>query len=316
MKYIKTAALIIMIFFLLYACVTYEPADLPDDLQIRYIAIMYKYGPFLDMQRIEALLEQDSYDDDVLAYYQYFKSSVELSDLKVIEKAEIYDTRIKDYIREHLPSNHSEEVLFLDNFDDSVPVTIELLESQKDEKLSERICNLLMRDWQRKGLFRVWYEEFYEDQLSEEQMKRYAELLTRVAYGYSSTTVERVHETSSTFYRDSVDLSKIPPELLLAIAYKESRLFPASFRAEIYQDNIQAVSWGLCHILIDADTLALSYADIGDQKIDKRTFELINYYYFSGALNEIDLIQLKGNLLVSLIQLALIYENLEQKMTF
>ncbi|MEJ5228711.1 MAG: hypothetical protein WHT65_01800 [Pseudothermotoga sp.] len=311
MKFIKAIVFIVMIFYLLYACVIHEPTDLPDDLRIRYIAIMYKYGPFLETQRIEALMEQDTYDDDVLAYYRYFKGLIELSDVKIVERAEIYDPRIKDYIKQHLPSNHSDDILFLDNFDESLPVTIKTQDSEKNEELARRIYDLLMRDWQKKGLFRVWYEEFYPDQLSEGQMRRYAELLAQVSCSYSSTIVERVHATSSNFYRSSVDLSKIPPELLLAIAYKESRLFPASFRAEISQDKIQAISWGLCHILIDADTLDLTYEDIGNQKIDMRTFELINFYYFNNGLSEIDLIQLKGNLLVSLIQLALIYEILE-----
>ncbi len=304
-----------MIMCAVYGCVRYEPSLL-NDLQIRYIAIMYRYGPFHTIEEIKELVEQSDYDDDVLKYYNYFRGTVDLEDVKFFQKAEVYDQRIKDYIQKHLPVNNSDDSLFIDNFDDPLPLQIIDTKSEYQSALSERIYRLLERDWQSMGLFRVWYEDFYKNEICAEQLKRYADLIAQITCIYSSKVLERVRETSSTFYIKFVDMSKIPPELLLAIAYKESRFFPGSFRAEIYQDKIQAVSLGLCHILVDADTLDLDFADIGDQKVDMRTFELIGYYYLGNdyaqknVFDEIDLIQLRGNILVCLIQLSLIYEKL------
>ncbi|MFN3283913.1 MAG: hypothetical protein ACK40Q_06725, partial [Pseudothermotoga sp.] len=143
-------------------------------------------------------------------------------------------------------------------------------------------------------------------------------LLAKVSGSYSFVSLTRLRSTSSTFYRESVDLSKIPVELMLAIAYKESRFFPGSFRAEAYQDRVEAISMGLCHILIDADTLGLDYPDIGNGRVDMRTFELISYYYLGNdygeknVFDEFDLLQLEGNTLVSMIYLSLIYERLAE----
>lgn len=296
-----------------------ESRDLIDDLQVRYIAIMYNYGPGHSIEQIKTLAEQSSYDDDILNYYHYFCGKIELEDLKFIEKIE-YDQRIKDYIQQRLPVNKSNNCLFIDNFDDPLPVQIfhQDTESKIQNDLSERIYQLLLRDWQNKGLFRVWYENFYGTEISTDQLREYADLLAKVSCSCSSTLLKRLQSTSSTFYKEFVDLSKIPAELLLAIAYKESRFFPGSFRVEIYQDKIQAISMGLCHILVDADTLELDYYDIGNNIIDMRTFELISYYYLGNdygkknIIDEIDLLQLKGNTLISMIYLSLIYEKLNE----
>ncbi|HEY8543296.1 MAG TPA: hypothetical protein VIL29_12995, partial [Pseudothermotoga sp.] len=284
-------------------------------LLVSYMAIMYNYGPSYTIEEIETFAEQSSYDDDVLEYYHYFCGKIELEDVKLHEKAQIYDQRIKDYIKQHLPMNNSNNYVFIDNFDDSPPVQILFKNTESQNILSERLYRLLLRDWQNEGLFKSWYESFYNDEANTDQLKEYANLLAKSACSYSST-IRRLQNTSSTFYKEYVDLSKIPAELLLAIAYKESRFFPGSFRAEIYQDEIQAISMGLCHILVDADTLEIP--DIGNQVVDMRTFELIGYYYLGNdygkknAFNEIDLLQIKGNLLVCAIQLGLIYQKLSE----
>lgn len=73
---------------------------------------------------------------------------------------------------------------------------------------------------------------------------------------------------------------------------------------------------GLCHILVDADTLELDHPDIGNDTVDMRTFELISYYYLGNdygkknVVDEIDLLKLEGNTLISMIYLSLIYERL------
>ncbi|HOJ88658.1 MAG TPA: hypothetical protein PLD34_06690 [Pseudothermotoga sp.] len=299
-------------------CIANQPVNLLSELQIRYITIMYNYGPFRSIEEIQRLAEQSDYDDDVLQYYEYFSGQIALEQTKQIEK-QAYNQRIKDYIKQNLPTNNSDNCLFIDNFDDPLPVQVSLNEkvSEKQNLLSDRIYRLLKRDWQNMGLFRVWHEDFYGNGISDEDLRKYATLLAQVSSSYCSTVIKRVQYTSSEFYRQYVDLSQIPAELLLAIAYKESRLFPASFRAEVYQDKIQAISLGLCHILVDADTLELDYPDIGNQTVDMRTFELVSYYYLGNdyaeknLFDEMDLIQLRGNTLLSLIQLSLIFERLK-----
>ncbi|WP_041083604.1 hypothetical protein [Thermotoga profunda] len=311
----KKVIFILIICCAIYSCVKNESKDVLDDLLVSYMAIMYNYGPSYTIDEIKTFAEQSSYDDDVLEYYHYFCGKIKLKDVKLHEKPQIYDQRIKDYIKQHLPMNNSNNYVFIDNFDDPPPVQILFKNTESENILSERLYSLLYRDWQNEGLFKSWYKSFYNDEVNIDQLKEYANLLAKSACSYSFT-MRRLQNTSSTFYKDYVDLSEIPAELLLAIAYKESRFFPGSFRAEIYQDKIQAISMGLCHILVDADTLEIP--DIGNQVVDMRTFELIGYYYLGNdygkknTFNEIDLLQIKGNFLVCAIQLGLIYQRLSE----
>ncbi len=311
---------LVILLSLTYGCVKNQPNDLLDEPYIRYMAVMYNYGPGYSFERIKTLAEQSTYDDDVLSYYYYFRGKINLEQMKLMEKGEIYDERIRKHIQENLPVDNSNGCLFIDNFDN--PLAIEIFRkdtsSEIKSRLSERIYLLLLRDWENKGLFRIWYEDFYESEIDNEQLKEYADLLARVAGSYSSVSLTRLRSTSSTFCKESVDLSKIPVELMLAIAYKESRFFPGSFRAEVHQDRVEAISVGLCHILVDADTLELNYPDVGNGHFDMRTFELISYYYLGNdygkknVFNEFDLLQLEGNTLVSMIYLSLIYERLTE----
>lgn len=316
----KTFYTLIILLFLIYSCVKKQSNDLLDEPYIRYIAVMYNYGPGYSFEQIKTFAKESTYDDDVLSYYYYLRGEISLEQMKLMEKGEIYDERIRKHIQENLPADNSNGCLFIDNFDDPLPIEIFRKDTSSGIKsgLSERIYHLLLRDWENKGLFRIWYEDFYGSEIGNEQLGEYADLLARVAVSYSSVSLTRLRSTSSTFYKESVDLSKIPVELMLAIAYKESRFFAGSFRAEAYQDKIEAISMGLCHILIDADTLGLDYPDIGNGSVDMRTFELISYYYLGNdygkknVFNEFDLLQLEGNTLVSMIYLSLIYERLAE----
>ncbi|MFN3284642.1 MAG: hypothetical protein ACK40Q_10465, partial [Pseudothermotoga sp.] len=174
----KTFYTLIILLFLIYGCVKNQSNDLLDEPYIRYIAVMYNYGPGYSFEQIKTLTEQSTYDDDVLSYYYYLRGEISLEQMKLMEKGEIYDERIRKHIQENLPADNSNDCLFIDNFDDPLAIEIFRKDTSSGTKsgLSERIYRLLLRDWENRGLFRTWYEGFYESEIGNEQLKEYANL--------------------------------------------------------------------------------------------------------------------------------------------
>ncbi|GAB4307524.1 hypothetical protein [Pseudothermotoga elfii] len=297
-------------FFVVTSCVESTITQIDTDL-IRYIAVAYNRGHNLSLEEISNLISEISYDDDVLINYMYFVGKINLEELLQQRKEpSIYDERIVSYLKSTLSENGSSELLIIDHFDENIPVEDpeDFLnpEARVNDSLSERVYELIKYDYFSKAMFYQWYKKFYDEELSESQIRKFAEFLVKIAEGYSSLTVKKISQVDSEFFLQEVDLGFVPTELVLAIAYEESRFFPASFRSEI-SDDIYAISLGLTHILLDADSLDISsqYSDIGDGNKQYWTFELLALHYFEGFSGE-DLLQIRSAFLFARTYLSLI----------
>ena len=315
---------------------------LSDD-SIRYIATAYNRGIENSFSDIKEIADSVSYhyDDNVLEYFKYFNGEISLETLNtkrllIIKATEPYDPRIKNYIISAIQefTNHSASNTMIDQYDEDIPTDPKQVSSkseyskfnptiitsyEKREFLVDRVYKLIKNDYDSFGLFRSWYDEFYPgESFSDNDVRCFAKLLVDVAYTYvhSGISLPRLHSTSSDSYPEIIELSQIPVELLLAIAYQESRFFPGSYRAEIENENIYALSLGLTHILIDSDYLnfASENKDIGDNIKSNYTFGQISYYYLGNSLNsedvfsDMDLLMIRGAFLYSSIYLDMIYQ--------
>lgn len=271
---------------------------------LRYVVLAYRFGYGLSREELAQIAKQTTYDDEVLAYYEYFKTG---RLLKISTKApQIYDERILNVIKSNLSANGTSEIELIDLFDELLPKP-EWNQSldRASSGLVERVQNLLIDDWHSKGFFYEWCKKF-SIEVSLEELKNYAEFLVNTCHSISTLKLTKTSSGQSSFFAQEVDLSIVPDELVLAICYVESKFFPAAFRAEIKNGVIQAVSLGLGQILSDADSLLAHQADVGNGKSDLYTFELLNMHYFGGSFSTTDLSQVRGAVLFCRTLLSLI----------
>ncbi|MDN5338024.1 MAG: hypothetical protein PWQ20_1094 [Thermotogaceae bacterium] len=319
------------------------PEDQISDDFIKYMATAYNSGIGYSFEDLKTIADDDSYtyDDDVLKYFKYFSGEITLDSLNItrlnfLRATDTSDSRVRDYIVSSLENflNSTSSSTFIDQYDEKVPVNSSVLSDfdrlnpniitsyEKRESLVNRIYELLKKDYDSYGLFRINFEDFYPNkELSESELRLFSGFVVDIAYTYanSNLTLQRLKSTSSPdIYHDIIELSHIPVELLLAVAYQESRFFPGSYRAEIEDGNIYSLSFGMSHILIDSDNIDISsnYSDIGNGEKESCTFELISYYYLGNSLNEediftdLDLLMIRGAFLYSAIYLDMIYQKL------
>ena len=332
-----------MSFLLISGCMRVGVTEaIPDDM-IRYMATAYNCGMALSFDKIKSTADSQNYtyDDDVLAYYLYFLGRITPQELQkhLLSSERSWDLRITDYIKNAVNRFEDDDSLpvVVDQYDPEIPVNPQLrpppelllkcnpdvdLSSDSDiDFLTNRVFKLILNDYYSHGIFRQWFDSFYPNTLLEEKdVKAYSEFLVKTALSYATSheSFERFHSTSSSLFPEVVYPSHIPAELLLAIAYKESRFFPGSYRTESSDGRINAVSMGLTHVLVDADFLDISQTndDIGDGNRDLRTFALISYYYLKNSLTEethfsdVDLLTIRGSFLYCSIFLDMIYQRL------
>lgn len=182
-------------FFVVTSCVESTITQIDTDL-IRYIAVAYNRGHNLSLEEISNLISEISYDDDVLINYMYFVGKISLEELLQQRKEpSIYDERIVSYLKSTLSENGSSELLIIDHFDENIPVEDpeDFLnpEARVNDSLSERVYELIKYDYFSKAMFYQWYKKFYDEELSESQIRKFAEFLVKVAEGYSSLTVKK-----------------------------------------------------------------------------------------------------------------------------
>lgn len=318
------------------------PETQMSDELIRYMATAYNRGIENSFDQLKAIADDDSYyyDDNVLKYFKYFSgeialNSLSIDSLKLVSKAtDTSDSRIREYIVSALKSflNSTSSSSFIDQYDEKIPVNSSIVSDfdgfnpdiitsyEKRKSLVDRVYELLKKDYDSYGLFRSNFEDFYPgEELSDDELRTFSEFIVDIAYTYTSSglSFRRLQPTNSSSYPDIVELSQIPVELLLAIAYQESRFFPGSYRAEIKDGNIYSLSFGMSHILIDSDNIEISsnYSDIGNNKKESYTFELISYYYLGNSspdtediFTDVDLLMVRGAFLYSTIYLDMIYK--------
>lgn len=299
--------LIISVLIFLFSCVSVQNDTSKENL--RYIVLAYRFGYGLSEEELAQIAKQTTYDDEVLSYYEYFKTG-EL--LKISTKApQIYDERILNVVKANLSANGTSAIRLIDLFDALLPKP-EWNQSldRPSSGLVERVQNLLIDDWHSRGFFYEWCKKF-SIEVGLEELKSYAEFLVSACHSISTLKLTKTSSGQSSFFAQEVDLSIVPDELVLAICYVESKFFPAAFRAEIKNGVIQAVSLGLGQILSDADSLLAHQAGVGNGKSDLYTFELLNMHYFSGLFDAISLTQIRANVLFCRTFLALICSNLK-----
>ncbi|MEN3009065.1 hypothetical protein [Pseudothermotoga sp.] len=298
--------MIILILSALFSCVSVQNEASEENL--RYIVLAYRFGYGLSKEELAQIAERTTYDDEVLMYYEYFKTG-KLSKISIVKAPQIYDERILNVIKSNLSANGTSSIKLIDLFDELLPKAEWNLDpDQTSPELTEKVQKLLINDWNNKGFFYEWCKRF-SIEVSLEDLKSYAEFLVNACYSISKLKLSRTSSVQSGFFVQKVDLSIVPSELMLAICYVESKLFPAAFRAEIKNDVVQAVSVGLGQTLADADSLSRE-SDIGNGVKDLYTFELLNFHYFDNSFNCVELSQLRAGLLFCGTLLALIWLNL------
>ncbi|MBC7122158.1 MAG: hypothetical protein H5T94_02775 [Pseudothermotoga sp.] len=292
--------LIVVLSLFLFSCVRMENSTSEDAL--RYAVLAYRYGYGLSKETLAQIAERTDYDDEVLAYYEYFKTG---SFPKLIEtKAwDVYDERILNVLKDSLSIDGTSPAALVDLFDRPAAASDWNVEGGSvRSELIERVKTLLINDWRNRGFFYQWCEK-YSIGVSEEDIPLYAEFLTGVCESSSNIKLKRSSQIESSFFVPEVDLSTVPVELVLAICYRESRFFPAAFRCEVENGSVRAVSVGLGQILADADSLLSA-----DGKKDLYTFELLNLHYFENLFEAVDLAQIKASVLFCRTVLALLIE--------
>ncbi|BBE30537.1 hypothetical protein OSSY52_06780 [Tepiditoga spiralis] len=313
---------------------------------IRYIYTAYNKGAGYDFDKLKSYADDANYkyDDNVLAFYKYLVGEYTLNDIKTRVPFDgtdkHYDERIITYIKSIITrfqtdvNNTTSTNWFIGTFNEKVPSMPSKYNSSfnylnpelttaydKRTELINRVYDLLKYYYGSDSvyLFGEWFKEYFPTKsLSDTELKEYATYLVDCANAYTNTnlTLNRKQSTTSTFYKEKVIIKDVPVELLLATSIQESRLFPGSFRAEVINDNIYAVSFGLTHTLIDADFLYLSDSnqDIGDDSKGERNFDLLSYWYFGNNRNEEtyfsdwDLMTVRGSFLYASTFLELIYQ--------
>ncbi|KAF2957897.1 hypothetical protein AS159_05740 [Thermotoga sp. Ku-13t] len=292
--------LIVVLSLLLFSCVRVENSTGEDAL--RYIVLAYRYGYGLSKEALEQIAESTDYDDEVLAYYEYFRTG-SLPKLIETKAWEVYDDRVLNVLKDSLSVDGTSPATLVDLFDKPVVVSDwNVEEGSARSELIERVKTLLIDDWKNRGFFYQWCEKYSID-VNEEDVLHYAEFLAKVCESSSNIKLKRSSQIESGFFAPEVDLSTVPTELVLAICYRESRFFPAAFRCEIENETVRAVSIGLGQILADVDSL-LSV----DGKQDLYTFELLNLHYFENLFEAVDLAQIKASVLFCCTMLALLIE--------
>lgn len=294
--------MILAVLIVLFSCVSVQNGASEENL--RYVVLAYRFGYGLSEEELAQIAKRTTYDDEVLAYYEYFKTG-ELS--KISTKAsQIYDERILNVIKANLSANGTSSMKLIDLFDEPLPKPEWNRNlDQPSSRLVERVQNLLIGDWYDRGFFYEWCKKF-SIEASLEELKSYAEFLVNACHSISTLKLSKTSSGQSSFFAQEVDLSIVPDELVLAICYVESKFFPAAFRAEIKNGVIEAVSLGLGQILSDADSLLVHQSDIGNGKNDFHTFELLNMHYFDGSFRAMDLSQIRGAVLFCRTFLSLI----------
>jgi hypothetical protein len=296
--------LIVTLLVFLSSCVVMREPSGEEDLRI--VVLAYKFGYNLSEEELLQIAGATSYDDEVLAYYEYFKTG-NLPKFVQTKAAEIYDQTILDILKETLSIDGSASATIIDAFDEPPAKSEWDLEvDQIDQDLVQRVHALLLNDWKIKGFFYSWCEK-YSIPVTEEDLNLYAQFLVKVCEAYSKLTLRKTSSGYSSFFTDEVSLSLVPTELVLAICYVESKFFPGAFRCEISNAAAEAVSVGLGQILADADSFT-TQQDIGDGKKDLYTFELLNIHYFNGLFMATDLTQLKVGVLFCRALLALLIQ--------
>ncbi|HBT39213.1 MAG: Uncharacterized protein XD58_1492 [Thermotoga sp. 50_1627] len=296
--------LIVALLVFLSSCVAVKESF--DEENLRFVVLAYRYGYNLDEEELSQIAKNTSYDDEVLAYYEYFKTG-NLPKGVETRAAEIYDQRILDILKESLPIDGTSTPAIVDAFDEHVPKSEWDPQIDRiDQNLLERVHTLLLNDWRIKGFFYSWCEK-YSIAVKEEDLESYAQFLVRACEASSKVVLKKTSHVSSSFFTDEVDLSLVPTELVLAICYVESKFFPGAFRCEIRNETVEAVSAGLGQILADADSLT-TQQDIGDGEKELYTFELLNVHYFENLFNVTDLTQVKAGVFFSRTLLALLMQ--------
>lgn len=269
---------------------------------LRYVVLAYRYGYGLSKEALEQIAESTDYDDEVLAYYEYFKTG-SLPKLAETKAWEVYDDRVLNVLKDSLSIDGTSPATLVDLFDSPAAANDwNVEEGSVRSELVERVKTLLINDWRNRGFFYQWCEK-YSIGVNEEDILLYAEFMAKVFESSSNIKLKRSSQIESSFFAPEVDLSTVPVELVLAICYRESRFFPAAFRCEIENETVRAVSIGLGQILADADSL-LSV----DEKKDLYTFELLNLHYFENLFEAVDLAQIKASVLFCRTVLALLIE--------
>lgn len=347
----KIILLILLLIFIFNSCVNFFPksedqvidtnfSDLTNEqkeLLIRILATGYNEGGNYTFDKLKELANTPgyNYDDNVLEFYKYFIGEIDDPDkaTKSLSDDPHYHPTIKNYIKnitEQNFKNNSSSVFLIDYYDENIPVNSNkeysnlnpsiIKEYDKRDFLINRVYNKIKDYYNSSSTFKKWYDYYYSGiVLTDDDIRKYSEYLVDVAYSYTNSNIElnRLKDTSSELYPQKVILKHIPVELILAIIMQESRFFPGSFRAEITNDNeIYALSFGLTHVLIDADFLYIStqYDYIGDGKKGERDFDLISYFYLGNNRNEEtyfsdwDLVTIRGSILYSLIYLDMLYQ--------
>jgi len=297
--------IVVLLVFLSSCVVLNEPSS---DENFRIVVLAYRFGYNLSEEELLQIAELTSYDDEVLAYYEYFRTG-NLPKFIQTKAAEIYDQRILDILKENLPIDGTASATIIDAFDEP-PAKNEWdpQVDQIDQDLVQRVHALLLNDWKIKGFFYSWCEK-YSIGVSEEDLNLYAQFLVNACEASSKLTLKKTKtsEGYSTFFTDEVDLSLVPTELVLAICYVESKFFPGAFRCEIKDGTVRAISVGLGQILVDADSLT-TQQDIGDGKKDLYTFELLSTHYFDELFKATDLTQVKVGVLFCRTLLSLLMQ--------
>ncbi|WP_448535809.1 hypothetical protein [Pseudothermotoga sp.] len=299
--------LIVVLLVFLSSCVVLNEPSSEENLRI--VVLAYRYGYNLSEEELLQIAELTKYDDEILAYYEYFKTG-NLRKFVQTKAAEIYDQRILNILKENLSIDGTASATIIDAFDEP-PVKSEWdpQVDQIDQDLVRRVHALLLNDWRIKGFFYSWCEK-YSIGVSEEDLNLYAQFLVNACEASSRLTLRKTSKGYSRFFTDEVDLSLVPTELVLAICYVESKFFPGAFRCEIKDGTVRAVSVGLGQTLIDADSLdsLTTQQDIGDGKKDLYTFELLNIHYFDGLFKVTDLTQVKVGVLFCRTLLSLLVQ--------
>ncbi|KAF2956682.1 hypothetical protein [Marinitoga sp. 38H-ov] len=303
------------------------------ELLIRVIATGYNRGGNKTFEELLKYANENGYiyDDNVLEFYKYFVGEINnTTKTKSLSDDPHYNPKIKNYILNIINDqfkNNSPNVF--DNYDEIIPTNSSkkypelnpniITSFEKREFLVNRLYNKIKEYYNTSSTFKSWFEYFYPNEnLTDIEIKKYSEYLVDVAYTYTNSNIElnRLHNTSSELYPSLIKLNHIPVELILAIIMQESRFFPGSFRAEIDNNNIYALSFGLTHTLIDADFLGIASTDntIGDGNKGERNFDLISYFYLGNNRNEEtyfsdwDLVTIRGSMLYALIYLDMLYQ--------
>lgn len=357
MKKIIFIGIIFILTFGLFSCIDINIL-LPDNPNnndksgdfYRYLYTMYNKGGTSDFNTIKTSADNPSYtnDDNVLEFYKYFKGEISLIQLGTrlpFDDTDMhYDERIQNYMLNYYDNyakNNSNTDWFIDHFDEEVPVNPSNTDKNFDylnisliteytgrTALVQRVYDLIKRDYVSTSsyVFGEWFRHYFPNKtLTDSEILKYAQYITDICYTYTNSglDVPVLKQSSSDLWNQGnygLKFENISAEYLLALMYQESRFFPGSYRAEGI-NNIDAVSFGLTHNLIDADYLYIANGtDIGNSTKDRRNFMIISEFYFGNTsatedyFSDWDLMTVRGSVLYTLIYSELCYRKLSFSM--